>query len=572
MAEIVHARSALTPYFNDVQERTPYHFKRHAIQHSLYGVDIDPGAVEIAKLRLWLSLVVDEEDVKQIKPLPNLDYKIVTGNSLLGVEKTLFNEKFFQQLEKLKPLYFDESDSTKKTALRRQIDDLIHELTNGKETFDFEIYFSEVFHTKRGFDLVVGNPPYLNFKSYSSADRELYKQRYQEIFDGKADLLYYFIFKGMTLGNAGGYLSFITSRYWLEAEFAAKLRKYVSGHYGIREILDFSNAVIFDQGIKVAISTLAKTRGSRDDFRFLSYVGKQFEGLGADKLEVSWVQQSKLLSPDSRWIFVGLEGGNLLSKLTNDSVPLGEIAFCRQGIITGSDKAFVFENKAALRELPHSMVKPWIKVGDVHRYLIRPVKIRFLAYASDIEKISDYPRFHDELKKHSETLRHRTEVLTGNLRWFDLHRPRERGIFDREKLVCRFKAERNTFAYDPDGFHFSADITLVVLKDEFKSKFKTKYVLAMLNSRLLDYHYRSYAKLMDYRYEYYPKSVSLLRIKQGTESQQKEFVALVDKILATKQRDAEADTSALEREIDELVYALYALTPEEIKLVEGAAK
>ena len=83
-----------------------------------------------------------------------------------------------------------------------QIDDLIHELTNGKETFDFEIYFSEVFHEKRGFDLLIGNPPYLNFKSYSSADRELYKQLYREVFDGKADLLYYFIFKGMTLANA----------------------------------------------------------------------------------------------------------------------------------------------------------------------------------------------------------------------------------------------------------------------------------------------------------------------------------------------------------------------------------
>ncbi len=110
MSEIVRARSALTPYFNDVHDRTPYHFKRHAIQNCLYGVDIDPGAVEIAKLRLWLSLVVDEEDVKQIKPLPNLFYKIVAGNSLLGVEKDLFNQELFQKLERLKPLYFDQSD------------------------------------------------------------------------------------------------------------------------------------------------------------------------------------------------------------------------------------------------------------------------------------------------------------------------------------------------------------------------------------------------------------------------------------------------------------------------------
>ena len=77
MAEIVRGRCTLTPYFNDYHERTPYHFKRHAIQNCLYGVDIDAGAVEIAKLRLWLSLVVDEEETKQIKPLPNLDFKIV---------------------------------------------------------------------------------------------------------------------------------------------------------------------------------------------------------------------------------------------------------------------------------------------------------------------------------------------------------------------------------------------------------------------------------------------------------------------------------------------------------------
>jgi type I restriction-modification system DNA methylase subunit len=83
MSEIVRARKTLTPYFSDKSRRTAYEFKRHAIQSSLYGVDIDPGAVEIAKLRLWLSLVVDEDDIKEIKPLPNLDYKIMQGDSLV---------------------------------------------------------------------------------------------------------------------------------------------------------------------------------------------------------------------------------------------------------------------------------------------------------------------------------------------------------------------------------------------------------------------------------------------------------------------------------------------------------
>ncbi len=158
MTEIVRVRSALTPYFNDPHERNPYHFKRHAIQNCLYGADIDSGAVEIAKLRLWLSLVVDEENTEQIKPLPNLLYKVVPGDFLVRVEKTLFNQDAFRQLETLKPLFFDESDAEEKSSLKQKIDDIIHQLTSGRQVFDFPIYFSEVYHKKGGFDVMLANP------------------------------------------------------------------------------------------------------------------------------------------------------------------------------------------------------------------------------------------------------------------------------------------------------------------------------------------------------------------------------------------------------------------------------
>jgi len=179
MHEIVKTRNVLTPFlslrgaqatkqshtggrFADARDdnRTIYHFKRECIEKSLYGVDIDPGAVEIAKLRLWLSLVVDEQDIKQIKPLPNLDYKIVCGNSLLGVEKNLFNNQLFAELERLKPLLFNETSPIKKQEYKQQIDELISQITNGHKEFDFEVYFSEIFHEKGGFDVVIANPPY----------------------------------------------------------------------------------------------------------------------------------------------------------------------------------------------------------------------------------------------------------------------------------------------------------------------------------------------------------------------------------------------------------------------------
>jgi hypothetical protein len=195
-----------------------YHFKRHAIQNCLYGVDIDPGAVEIAKLRLWLSLVVDEEDVKQIKPLPNLDYKIVTGNSLLGVEKTLFNEQAFRRLEKLKPLFFDETDHAKKEKLKKEIGELIHDLTNGKEIFDFEIYFSEVFHSKRGFDVLLANPPYVGQKGNKEIFQEIARTDFGKRFhQRRMDLFYFFIHRALDLGHKQTQIAFITTNYFITA-------------------------------------------------------------------------------------------------------------------------------------------------------------------------------------------------------------------------------------------------------------------------------------------------------------------------------------------------------------------
>ncbi|MCR4284048.1 MAG: N-6 DNA methylase [Parcubacteria group bacterium] len=158
MSEIVKARTVLSSYIKNT-DRTIYGFKRDCIQNSLYGVDLDPGAVEIAKLRLWLSLIVDEDDIKQIKPLPNLDYKIMQGNSLIEdlvigdtvikfnlddlvkvdrrtknaknlfekeTQHKLFKDKsedIFDELKKLHSVYFEENNKNKKLILKQKIDE-----------------------------------------------------------------------------------------------------------------------------------------------------------------------------------------------------------------------------------------------------------------------------------------------------------------------------------------------------------------------------------------------------------------------------------------------------------------
>ena len=204
MQEIVRARSALTPYFNDVHERTAYHFKRHAIQNCLYGVDIDPGAVEIAKLRLWLSLVVDEDDVKQIKPLPNLDYKIVVGNSLMGFP---FKSQRQKEIEKLKLKFFDEPDHDIKAKLKKQID---HELSacfaaaKKKSRLRSHVRFRGLVlrsvRSEQGFDVVIANPPYVRQEEIKELKPVLQNQF--QCYTGTADLLVYFYERGVKLLRA----------------------------------------------------------------------------------------------------------------------------------------------------------------------------------------------------------------------------------------------------------------------------------------------------------------------------------------------------------------------------------
>jgi type I restriction-modification system DNA methylase subunit len=237
MTEVVRARCALTPYFDDVRERTPYNFKRHAIQHCLYGVDIDPGAVEIAKLRLWLSLVVDEEDVNQVKPLPNLDYKLVTGNSLMGFP---FKTQRLADLEKLKRRFFDETDHAEKASLKVEIDAKLAQCfaaakkSLGYEvTFDYETLFSEVFQSRGGFDVVIGNPPYVSYglrggQTLTKEDREFLKSSFPDSAEYKISLYAIFMEKGIRLCHQdGGITSLIVPDSFVLGMYFSKIRSFI---------------------------------------------------------------------------------------------------------------------------------------------------------------------------------------------------------------------------------------------------------------------------------------------------------------------------------------------------------
>jgi len=382
MSEIVKTRNVLTTFIKD-NNRTIYNFKRHCIEHSLYGVDIDPGAVEIAKLRLWLSLVVDEDDIKNIKPLPNLDYKVVCGNSLLGVEENLFNNQFFNELEKLKPVYFNETNPTQKQEYKKQIDKLISEITSGHTEFDFKVYFSEVFHKKGGFDVVIANPPYVRQEVIRPLKPHLQKA-FGNFYCGTADIYTYFYKCGINILKPGGHLCFIAPNKFMRAGYGKNTRELLTTQVTPKLVIDFGDLPIFDATTYPSILLIEKplspsptTGEGWGGGEFLAAIftdPSQLERLEETLSDIAFPMPVTALSKEG-WNLERPDVLSLMEKLRSSGVPLDEYVQGRfyYGIKTGLNEAFVID--AATREkliaedpVGAALIKPWLRGRDIRKW------------------------------------------------------------------------------------------------------------------------------------------------------------------------------------------------------------
>ena len=526
MQEIVRARSALTSYFNDVADRTAYHFKRHAIQTCLYGVDIDPGAVEIAKLRLWLSLVVDEEDVKQIKPLPNLDYKVVAGNSLLGVEKTLFNEKLFERLEELKPKYFDETNSDKKQEYRREIDQIIHQLTSGKETFDFEIYFSEVFRHRKGFDVVIGNPPY-GFRNVLSPKEKQYFRKERRIEFPSGDVAELFIvYSHCKLTRRDGTLTFIIPKKSLYGQSWKNVRKLWL-HNSLFFLMDASQA--FENVLLEQVS-FSIWKSARDPQRMIS-VG----WLNADKSAIELFgafESCDIFTDDLRnaQIYKGLYPKSLVTKIARASVGEAENPLGGSIGISNLTPYLTFEADGNY---------PCVKGIDIVRYGLKAVP-RYIPGRVAREYLDDCP----EVKLVAQKIIAHVQNPQPHI------------------VIAMFLDQEKRLLND-------TCVQIIVSDDRLTPKFVMAYFHSIFaNWYAYNFVYNRAIRTMDF-IDYYIRQIALPKTVLEDPSRQKPINALADQIIAAKSGNPDADTSALEHEIDQLVYQLYNLTPEEISIVEG---
>ncbi|MFN2452696.1 MAG: Eco57I restriction-modification methylase domain-containing protein [Pyrinomonadaceae bacterium] len=684
MQEIVRARLALSSV-QGMPERSAYNLKRHAIQSSLYGVDIDPGAVEIAKLRLWLSLVVDETSRETIHALPNLDYKIMQGNSLLdeyagvklldeellarafvdieaqidalnkkinererefvrvgakegrrsaaavkiegeinelkkqrerlycqteapATEQATFQDLHSTAREKLAELkrlhkdFFDVSSTKRKRELRGRLEQVEwefmeatleergesealrelakHRRDNRKNYFLWKLHFVEVFQGTGGFDVVIGNPPYVRQEEIKELKPAL--QRSFQSFTGTADLYVYFYECGVRSLNGKGTLAFITSNKYFRAGYGAKLRGLLSGQTTIRQLIDFGDAPVFEAIAYPTILITSKTPPTNgNNVRALTWkMGAPVEQFVSVVEKDSFALAQNELTADS-WRLEAADVLRLLDKLRSKGKPLGEYVNGKfyYGIKTGLNEAFVVDRAtrdALIKEHPSSkeILKPFLRGRDVKRWGVNYADLYLIKIESsenkrhawtgkqdkEAEKIfaATYPAIHARFQNFRKGLIERGDK--GNYFW-ELRSCAYWDEFAKPKIAYPNICKRNEFAWDDRNFYTNQKAFIIPNA--------TKYLLGILNTSVVMYLFtKLIARLQNGFYEPSAIFVKDFPIANATPKQQAPIVELVDRILAAKRDDPQADVSRWEREIDRLVYQLYELTDEEIAIIE----
>jgi len=607
MQEIVKAREILTTYIGDNTGRNAYDFKRHCIQESLYGVDIDPSAVDIAKLRLWLSLVVDEEDYGTIKPLPNLDYRIICGNSLLGLERDFSeNNLFLRKLESLKSIFFDETNLRKKKLLNLEIEKIISQIIKENEVFDFRILFSEVFHSKGGFDIVIANPPYIRVQNLTSTEKKYMKENYKSA-TKNFDIYVIFDEKGLEITRGKGVLCYIQPNKFFNSDYGIGLRLFLSSNNYVLKIIDFGANQIFSAVTTYTCILICKKASNKE----YEYVGFPNNGetafyqyaSGSESLPslVHEIFRSSTLT-EKHWSFGSTKEIELFNKIEKHGIPLGDYSNkIFVGLQTSADTVYILEKRNGkyyspylerFIEIEEDILKPILKGEEIQRYLLRENKywliFPYYKYNNRAVIIPEdtlamkYPRTWAYLLLCQEQLKRRDNGRMGNDNWYAYVYPKNLLEFEQIKIMAQVLAKKASMVIDTDAKYYfvgggNAGGYGITVKDDVN--INLAYLLALLNSSLLDFYLQHHSsKFQNGYFSYAKRFIEKIPIKNIPSDEQKLFIDIVEKILLVtrnsdylKNNQKHAQVREYERQIDQMVYNLYGLTDDEIAIVESKA-
>ena len=547
--ELLKCREALST-FNSTRSQ----LKKSIIQNNIYGVDIEKGAVDIARLRFWLSIVVDEEEAS---PLPNLDYKIMQGNSLIESYKGLDLSKLTyakksgghisqysifeddtkqlqREVTQLLTQYYSCSDHDKKTDLRNKIShtiakqlsvqnfdaDILRELrtldlAGNDQFFLWHTWFSDVFN-KGGFDIVIGNPPYVNFANIKSAEyRAILKGKFYST-KNKCDLYAFFIEFGFDLLNNHGTITYIVPHTWKATDSFSKLREVIFTKHQLKTIVNLEQGV-FDATVQPLIILGCKNYQKDSTINVLD---KNFTHIM--KISVDEILSSKEYIVDTT---SSSEDKIIFKKIEEGSKPLSDFITFSRGIKTSDDKRFISTTQS----------------NSEYKKVYRGRNIR----AYQLNWNGEYIWYRPDL------MREKVGCVPHTKEYFEVP----------EKLITQRISRQLLVAYDNHQNYF-LDTTNVSNYHAWDKKTPIKYLCGLLNSKLINYWYcKKYLLPTIGGYE-------LHSIPIKTMDNYVTFITLVDEAILASEKSDYTILSLKMKEIDRIVYDIYGLTEDEIKIIE----
>jgi hypothetical protein len=539
--------------------------KKEILLNNIYGVDIDPQAMEVTKLSLLLKVLEDlngQLTLGMDRLLPDLGNNIKCGNSLVG-------EDYFSEFPEM----------------------ISQEERNHINAFNWQEAFPKVF-AQGGFDVVIGNPPYVRMEEFSPI--KTYLKNHYNAHEERADFYTYFVEMASRLINDSGIVGMIVSNKFSVAKYGKPLRATLQKNVVIHEITDFAGANVF-KGATVRTFILFFSRLNSQQNSTTRYIPlptkEEFEQIEQGKLLVSDYanRSAKYLASgqltELPWELVSADKSGLLNRLKNDFPPLQQ-SFEWQplfGIKTGLNEAFVINEETRngfVRENKSTtdIIRPILFGKDVKRYSLQNQK-RFVIYLHPDKNPNNYL----PVKRHLETFRSALNNRAASQKWYELQQPSVSllPLLAKPKIVYPIIAPEPRFTLDTEGFLIN-DKLFVLPTDSL-------FLLGILNSSLANFFFSSICARLEGMgetyYEFRAQFVERFPIRAinfdnpAEKSAHDKIVSLVEsmlewhKHLASTQNPQtkeglEKQIESTDKAIDKLVYELYGLSEEEIAIVE----
>ncbi len=600
-----------------------YGRKLYLIENCIYGVDIQPIATQISKLRFFISLIVDqkctvgilandEHNNFGIRPLPNLETKFVASNTLIGIEKpkeqaSLFDNPQVQALEiKLKDIrhrLFSAKTPATKRKLREEDQRIREEMgallvrsgwgnESARQLASWDPYNQNVssgwfdsewmFGIEDGFDVVIGNPPYVQLQKDGGKLADMFKKCGYATFERTGDIYALFYEMGLKALKNGGHLCFITSNKWMRAGYGKSLRKFFIS-YNPELLIDCGPGVFENATVDVNILLIQNEKNQKQ----LSAV--TLDSKAKDNNLAKFVNERAVLLSnlnEDSWFIGSNAEQQLKEKIERIGKPLKDWDVnIYRGVLTGLNEAFIIDTPTKERlcaEDPKSaeILKPILRGRDIKRYSYEWAGLWIIAIFPALKIVIDkYPAVKKYLldfgKERLEQVGKKlpdgttSRKKTGN-KWFETQdQICYYEEFEKEKIIYPNMTKYLPFLFDSNNFYTNQKCFIVTgkclryLTGYFNSRISYKWIKE--NCPELQGGTRELSKI-------FFEGIPIPPITPENQPTVHQIERYVDQILSTKKADPKTDTSDLEKLIDQLVYKLYDLTEEEIAIIEGSVK